>query len=758
MKKYFVVIVALFLIITNCKVYAQYDPIQPFQGKIGKTLDDSKQWWPEKIKAPAGAPNVVWILIDDVGFGASSTFGGLVETPNFDSLASNGLRYTNFHTTSLCSPTRAALLTGRNSHSVAMGHHPELATGFPGYNGDIPFEAGTVAEIFKENGYNTFALGKWHSTRPEDVSAAGPYNRWPTGRGLEHFYGFLGGNTDQWHPLLIDETNPVDIEPNTKHLNELLADKAISYIANQKSADPDKPFFLYFVPGATHAPHQVAKEWIDKYKGKFDKGWDAYREEVFERQQALGLLPSGTILPPRQAGVKAWDSLSGDEKKVYAHFMEVYAGFLSYTDYEVGRVINYLKQTGIIDNTIIFLMIGDNGASKEGTYTGTSGFATKSQGEDIKFLLSQYNKIGSEYISANYPLGWSQAANTPFRYWKSDANSEGGTHNPLIIYYPKVIKEKGGIRFQYGHVIDILPTTIELTGVKVPEVINGYKQEPIQGISLAYSLNDSAAPSRHTVQYYELHGGRAIYKDGLKAEVYHPRNMFGEKNITDINFSPRPFSQDKWELYNINKDWTETNDLAAKYPEKLEALKALFDTLATANNVYPLKDYATGLPEPVISPKRIIYEGTTVRTKVNIGKGAVNITANVIITNDTSNGVIFANGGLMGGTSLYIQNGNLFYTLTDGINEVTIAGTKPISKGNYSIKINYTDSNEVILSVNDEQEAQLSITARGKYLSSFSSEGVSVGKDLNSPVTKKYYGTFPFNGEVRLLTVEQEVK
>jgi arylsulfatase A-like enzyme len=755
MKRYFHVLLAAIAIV-HTSAFAQHDPRQPFQGVIGKTYDDSKQAWPQKLKAKPGAPNVVWILIDDVGFGASGTFGGLISTPNFDSLAANGLRYTNFHTTSLCSPTRAALLTGRNSHSVAMGHHPELATGFPGYDGDIPFEAGTVAEIFKENGYNTFALGKWHSTRPEDVSAAGPYNRWPTGRGFEHFYGFLGGNTDQWHPLLINETNPENIEPNTKHLNELLANKAIEYIANQKSADADKPFFLYFAPGATHAPHQVAKEWIDKYKGKFDKGWDDYREEVFQRQQALGLIPPGTVLPPRQLGVKAWDSLSVDEKKVYAHFMEVYAGFLSYTDYEVGRVIDYLKQTGIIDNTIIFLMIGDNGASKEGSYTGTSGFGIKSQGEDIKYLLSQYNKIGTEYSSPNYPLGWSQAANTPFRYWKSDANSEGGTHNPLIIYYPKAIKEKGGIRWQYGHVIDILPTTIELTGITVPDTINGYKQDPIQGISLAYSLNDSAAPSRHTIQYYELHGGRAVYKDGWKAEVYHPRNVFGEKT-DDPNFNPRPFSQDKWELYNINKDWTETNDLATKDPEKLEELKGLFDSLAIANNVYPLKNYAQGLPQPEIKPHRVIYEGTTVRTKVYIGKGAVSITANIVAT-DNPNGVIFANGGLFGGTSLYVQNGKLGYLLSDGQSETTLDGKDIITKGAHSINIQYTDSNEVILSVDGQQQAITTIAGRGKFLSTFGSEGVSVGQDLNSPVTKKYYGTFPFNGEVKLLIVDQELK
>lgn len=559
---------------TSLKVLGQHEPLQKNQGVIGRTLKESTQWWPEKIKAPKNAPNVLWILLDDVGFGATSAFGGLVATPNFEALADDGLRYTNFHTTGISSPTRAALLTGRNSHKVAMGHHAELQIGAPGYTGEIPLEAGTIAEIFRENGYNTFALGKWHGIQPQQQSLTGPFNRWPTGRGFDHFYGFYGGSTDQWHPQLIDGINQIDIEPNTKHLNELLADKAISYIANQKSTDPEKPFFVYYATGATHAPHHVAKEWSDRYKGKFDKGWDWYRQEVFNRQQSRGFLQKGTVLPPRQIGVKEWESLSADEKKVFARFMENYAGYLSYTDHEIGRVIDFLKRSDLLDNTLIFLMIGDNGGSKEGTYTGTTGTGAseRAAGGDIAFLLSQYDKIGTEYSAPNYPLGWSQACNTPFRYWKSDANSEGGTHNPLIVHWPKGIKEKGGIRTQYSHVVDILPTTVALTGISVPEIINGYVQLPIQGTSFAYSLTDSLAPTRHTVQYYELHGGRSIYKDGWKAEVYHPRNTFGETSSTDPNFNPRPFDQDKWELYNLKEDWNEINDVAPKYPEKLKEL------------------------------------------------------------------------------------------------------------------------------------------------------------------------------------------
>lgn len=734
---------------------AQHDPTQPFQGKIGRTLEESQQWYPPRVKAPAGAPNIVWILLDDVGFGATATFGGLIETPTFDRLAANGLRYTNFHTTGICSPTRAALLTGRNAHSVAMGHHAELGIGAPGYTGDIPFEAGTVAEIFRESGYNTYALGKWHGNRPIDLTAAGPFNRYPTGRGFDHFYGFLGGSTDQWHPTLVEENNAIDIEPNTKHLNTLLVDKAISYVANQKSANAEKPFFLYMATGATHAPHQVAPEWSAKYKGKFDGGWDQYREEVFKRQQALGLLPKGTKLPPRQQNLKAWETLSADEKKVYARFFEVYAGFLSYTDHEIGRLVSYLEQIGELENTAIFVVIGDNGGSKEGTYTGTTGATVTSQGHDIPFLVSQYDRLGTEFTAENYPLGWSQATNTPFRYWKSDVNAEGATHNPLIVHYPKGIRGNGGIRTQYGHVTDILPTAVELAGVRIPDVINGYPQRPIHGTSLAYTLNDAAALTRHTQQYYELHGGRAIYKDGWKASVYHPRNMFGEAPTSDIHFNPAPFDKDKWELYNLTEDWNETNDLAAKNPQKLEELKKLFDEEARKYNVYPLKNYRAGMAAPEIKARSIIFEGTTVKTKINIGKGPATITVNIEV-NGTANGVVFANGGLTGGSALFFQGGALYYLLNDGVSETVLVPVKTLSPGKHVLKIEYAAGDVVTLSVDGEQAVRQTVAASGKYINSFGSEGVSVGKDLNSPVTKRYAGTHPFNGRVTTLVVEQQ--
>jgi arylsulfatase A-like enzyme len=744
--------------VTN--VFGQHDPQQSFQGKIGRTIDESSQWYPDRVKAAPGAPNVVWILLDDVGFGASSAFGGLIETPTFEKLANNGLRYTNFHTTGICSPTRAALLTGRNAHAVAMGHHAELGVGFPGYTGDIPFEAGTVAEIFRENGYNTYALGKWHGNRPIDLTAAGPFNRYPTSRGFDHFYGFLGGATDQWHPSLVEENNPVNIEPNKKHLNELLADKAISYIANQKSTNPDKPFFLYLATGATHAPHQVAREWVDKYKGKFDGGWDQYREEVFKRQQAAGLLQKGTKLPPRMDGIKAWDSLTPDEKKVYARFFEVYAGFLSYTDFEIGRVVNYLRDIDQLDNTAIFLIIGDNGGSKEGTYTGSIGIGRggeKSQGSDISFLLSQLDKFGTELTSENYPLGWSQAINTPFRYWKSDVNAEGATHNPLIVHYPKGLKAKGELRTQYHHVTDLLPTVIEVANLKVPETINGYKQMPFNGTSLAYSFENASKSTTHTQQYYELHGGRAIYKDGWKASVYHPRNTFGEKT-TDRHFNPAPFDQDKWELYNLNEDWNETNDLAAKNPAKLEELKKLFDEEAKKNNVYPLKSYRDGLVEPEARAKAIVYEGTTVRTRIPLGEKAITLTANIEVKDANTQGVIFAAGGLTGGSVLYIKDGKLVYLLNNGVNEISLVYDKQLAAGAHNIRILYGNDDKLTFSVDNIEVGKESVQARGKYLNPIAGEGVSLARDLNSPVTKLYDGPFPFTGRVKSLVIEQEIE
>jgi len=577
-------------------VHAQNPAEQPYQGVIGKTLSESKEWWAPVPKAPAGAPNIVWILLDDVGFGASGAFGGVIRTPTLDSLAYNGLRYTNFHTAAICAPTRSALLTGRNSHFVHEGgfSHIALSAGFPGYDGRIPSKDGTIAEILRDNGYNTFAVGKYGLTPDEDATDAGPFDRWPGGKGFEHFFGFLGSATDQYKPDLVEDN--AHVTPDGRHLNEQITDKAISYIARQQKNAPGKPFFLYYAPGATHAPHQVDKYWSDQYKGKFDEGWDVFRERVLANQKRLGIVPAYAQLPPRNARVQEWNSLSADQKKIFARFMEVYAGYLTYTDYQIGRVVNYLKENNLLENTIVYAIIGDNGASKEGTLEGvitprTNPSRTKTEADFLKTNLQNIDSIGTAAGATNYPLGWAQAANTPFREWKQDADAEGGTHNPLIIFNPKAIKDKGGIRNQYGYVIDLLPTTLEFAGIKAPDYIRGIKQDSIQGTSLLYSFNDAKAASRHLVQHYYIFGSRSIYYNGWKAEAaHHPDNV-------DFDFKPgetvadKSFDEDDWQLYNLDEDFNERVNLAKKYPEKLAALKKIFDEQATKNHLYPLIDW-----------------------------------------------------------------------------------------------------------------------------------------------------------------------
>jgi len=579
---------AFIAVVLFIKANAQQD--ETYKGTIGKTLAESREYWPSPVTAPKGAPNVIWILLDDVGFGASSSFGGLIPTPTFDSLANNGLRYTNFHTTAICAPTRAALLTGRNSSYVHIAGfaHATIRAGFPGWDGKIPSSSGTIAEILKTGGYSTFAVGKYGVTPDEENNSAGPFDHWPGAKGFEHFFGFLGSQTDQYKPDLAEDD--AKVETDGRHLNEQITDKAIFYIKRQKKAAPGKPFFLYYSPGAVHAPHQVPDEWRDIYKGRFDEGWDVYREKVFANQKKLGLLPSYAQLPERNSSIKAWNTLSADEKRLYARFMEVYAAYLTYTDHEIKRLIDELKALNQLENTAIFVMIGDNGASKEGTLYGDIDqpiFGKKlSEAESLKYNLSKFDEIGKPAgIEVNYPLGWAQACNTPFKYWKQDAHSEGGTHNPLIVFYPKGITEKGGLRNQYTYITDILPTTLDIAGVKAPATIKNIKQDSLQGTSMAFSFSNASAPSRHTIQYYYIFGSRAVYKDGWKAAyAFQPSS----KNGFLGNYSVADTSHNDWQLYNLDEDFNERVDLAKKYPEKLKELKALFDEQAKQNRLYPL--------------------------------------------------------------------------------------------------------------------------------------------------------------------------
>jgi len=570
-----------FLLVAAAGGYAQHSPEKVY-AQDALRYDTSTKLYRTAYapKARAGAPNIFIVMLDDVGFSTAGVFGGLAETPTFDSLARGGLRYTNFHTTALCAPSRAALLTGRNHHSVHMGHFTETAFDAAGYDGYMPFEKATMAEVLRENGYNTFAVGKWHLTPVRERTGAGPYNRWPTGRGFDRWYGFLESATDQYYPVLWEgiTRSPVDTSLG-KHLNVYLADQAIQYVKEQQAAAPGKPFLLYMAPGATHSPMQVDAEWIEKYRGKFDMGWDRYREVVLANQKRLGVVPEYAVLPPRNEKIPAWETLSADERRLDARAMEAHAGFLSQADHEVGRVISYLAGAGVLENTIVIVIIGDNGATK---YTSEipgvpPGMEKASHAERVTAAIPHLDEIGRKNFKGDIPLGWTQATNAPFKLWKGDANAEGGTHNPMIVYAPKYIRARGtGLRHQYTHLVDIWPTLAEMGRVRMPVSVNGYVQAPMEGVSFAYSLNDSSATERHVLQYYETGASRGVYFHGWKAEAYHPLG--------------RDWRKDVWELYDLRHDFNERVNLAGKYPEKLKALRAVFEREARKYHVYPLHD------------------------------------------------------------------------------------------------------------------------------------------------------------------------
>jgi arylsulfatase len=571
---------------------------QPGEPVIRKTYVESKPGTAPVAPVAKGAPNIIWILLDDVGYGAASTFGGAARTPVLDDLAKNGLTYTNFNTTAVCSPSRAALMTGRNHHMVGMGLLPQklMAAEFPGYTGRLLPKDGTIAEYLRARGYSTYMLGKWHLTPDEEATELGPFDRWPTGKGFDHWLGFLGGAVDQYKPPLVEDNQYV--KPDGRHLTTQLTDKAIFYIDRQQKLNPHKPFFMYFSTGATHEPLQVDREWIDKNKGRFDEGWDAYREKTFARQKELGVIPANAKLPPRSPRVPAWDSLSADQKRVYARLMEIYSGFFEHTDYEIGRLIAHLKAKGLYDNTVIMFMVGDNGADPGGGPIGEDENTfpkpiTKTEAERFAKMLRDFEKLGGPEAFTHYPIGWAQAANTPYRDWKTMANSAGGTRNPLVIHWPKGLAKKGEVRTQYSHLIDLLPTTLEIAGAQVPAEVRGIKQTPIQGKSLVYSFADAKAPARRTTQYYFLYGSGAIYHDGWKASFgYRPDFIDLYQSYPPPRTAENFVGKEVWELYNVNEDPTELNNLASKHPVKLAQMKALFDNEAKANQVYPLINWS----------------------------------------------------------------------------------------------------------------------------------------------------------------------
>jgi len=724
-----------------------------------------------EVKAPAGAPNVVVVLIDDIGFGQASAFGGPVHMPTLERIASTGLRYNRFHTTSLCSPTRTALLTGRNHHVNNAGAIMELATGFPGNTGVRPASVTPLAEILRLNGYSTAAFGKYHETPPWEVSVSGPYDRWPTHSGFDKFYGFIGGETNQWAPAIYDGQTRVEPpnDPNY-HFTVDMTNKAIAWAQFQHALTPDKPFFMYFATGATHAPHHVPKEWIAKYKGQFDQGWDKLREETFKRQLDMGVIPPGTKLTPRPAEIPAWDSLSVDEKKLCARQMETFAGFAEQTDHEIGRLVDALEETGELDNTLFFYIVGDNGASAEGGPVGSYNEMLALNGivSDASSQLKHLDEWGGPMTFPHYAVGWAHAGDTPFQWTKQVASHFGGTRNPLVIRWPARIKNAHGeILSQFSHVVDIAPTVLEAAGLPEPIMVNGAKQRPMDGVSLVYTFDDHKAKERHTTQYFEMFGNRAIYHDGWVAATRH--------SIPWIVAKLPPFDQDKWELYNVEQDFSEANDLAAQNPQKLKELRAVFDQEAVKNHVYPLDDRRVERfnPEMAGRPDLIgnrtsltLHEGMTGIAEnafINVKGQSHSITADLDIPAGGANGVIIAQAGRFGGWSLYMKGGRVYEVYNyGGIDRYTVSSPASLAPGRHTVRYDFIyDGGQPgagglsRLSVDGAKVGETRVEHTMPFAYS-GDEGVDVGRDDETPVTEDYkQGNNRFTGKIVKIVVEK---
>ena len=721
-----------------------------------------------EVKAPAKAPNVLIVLIDDMGFGQSSAFGGPIQMPTVDHLANAGLRYNEFHTTALCSPTRTALLSGRNHHTNNMGSITETATAFPGQTGQRPNSVAPVAEMLRLNGYSTAAFGKSHETAAWEVSPSGPTDRWPTRSGFDKFYGFIGGETNQWAPLLYDGMNQVEPshDPNYNFMTDM-TDQAIKWVQAEKSLTPDKPFFIYFAPGATHAPHHVPKEWITKYKGKFDQGWDKLREETLARQIKLGVVPAGTKLAPKPEAIKDWATLSPDEKKLFARQMEVFAGFGEYADTEIGRLIQAIEATGQLDNTLVFYIVGDNGASAEGGMVGLYNEMTYFNGvhETVEDILKHYDELGGPTTYPHYAAGWAVAGDTPFTWTKQVASSYGGTRNGMAVHWPKGITAKGELRSQWHHVIDIAPTILEAAGLPEPKSVNGTAQTPIEGVSLAYTFGDSKAASRHTTQYFEIFGNRAIYQDGWLAGTVH--RAAWEFKVR------RPLEDDIWELYDTRTDFSLVNDLAAKNPAKLKEMQALFITEAVKYSVLPLDDRLferfnaamVGRPDLMAGRTSLtVYQGMTGMSEnvfINLKNKSHTITAEVEIPKKGANGVILAQAGRFGGWSFYLKDGKPTYTYNWlGLQRYTVTATQPAPAGKATLRFEFVYDGGGLgkggtgtLLVNGKKVAEGRIE-QTQCCAFSADEGADVGADEGTPVTEAYTVPFTFTGKIAKVTIE----
>lgn len=723
-----------------------------------------------QVKAPAGAPNVVIVLIDDVGFGGPSTFGGAIRTPTLDQLAQFGLRYSNFHTTALCSPTRVALKSGRNHHSANAGSIMETATAFPGNTGQIPNSVAPLAEMLRLNGYSTGAFGKWHETAAWETSVSGPFDRWPTHQGFDKFYGFIGGETDQWYPLIYDGVIKVD-PPKRKdyHFTVDMTDQAINWVKAQQSMTPDKPFFVYFATGAVHAPHHVPKEWADKYKGQFDKGWDRVRTETLERQKALGLVPANTQLGERPKDIAAWDSLPADQRRLFARQAEVFAGFLEHTDHEIGRFVQALEGIGALDDTLFIYIAGDNGTSAEGGFVGMYNEMTYFNGvaERVEDLIPLIDKWGGPETFPHMSAGWAVAFDTPFTWTKQVASDFGGTRNGAVIHWPKGIAEKGGVRTQFSHVIDVAPTVLEAATLPQPTSVNGTVQTPIEGTSMLYTFSDAKAADRHTRQYFEMFGNRALYDDGWYARTIH-RAPWQTTNLP-------PLTADVWELYDVRNDFSLTRNVAAEHPAKLEQMQALFMQEAEKYHVLPIDDRTIERTNPTLAGRPdvmgartslTLYEGmqgmlenTFMYTKNRSSK----ITAELEIPEGGANGAILSQGGRFGGWSLYMKDGKPAYVYNFlGLARYTIAAPAALPPGPATVVLDFAydgggvgKGGTATLFVNGAKVAEGRVEKTQPNIFS-ADETADVGIDNQTPVAQGIgIGTDTrFTGKIGKITLE----
>jgi arylsulfatase A-like enzyme len=757
-----------------------YHEGEPFPGVIGRTVDESEPAFPVPIQAPKGAPNVLYIVLDDVGFGWSDTFGGLVETPNITRLARGGLRYINHHTTALCSPTRACLLTGRNHHSVGMGSITETSTGFPGYHGRQPADKAAIAAMLHPHGYTSFAIGKWHNTPNEETSIAGPYDRWPTSPlfGFDHFYGFIGGDCNHWYPKLYLDRSPIDqpkLPQDGYHLSEDLREKAIEYIANHVSTAPDKPWLCYFSFGACHAPHHVAPAWIEKYRGRFDSGWDTYREVVLERQKRLGVVPENAQLAPMLEGVPSWGELSADQQRLYARMAEVYAGFLSHADAQIGEMVDFLESSGQLDNTLIFVFIGDNGSSGEGTLNGLFNEMSIAAGveEDFEQVLGRIDQLGQPGSYNHYPVGWALAGNTPFRLCKQYTHF-GGTRNPLVVHWPDGIAAKGELRSQFHHVIDIVPTILSAIGVEPPRTINSVQQALLEGVTMNYSFDDASMATNHSRQYFEMLGNRAIIDGRWKAVTYHGRKPWE-------NRAAWSFDDDHWELYDLDSDPSECNDLmAGRDPKdlhdgtvkKLIELVSLWWSEAGRYGVLPLDDSfmeralaRQGLAAP--TARFTLLPGAT-RIPMHAAPSTLNrswkIDVQIEVPEDGAAGPLVAVGGDTNGWSLYLNQGvpTFCYNLA-GLYYTYLRASEPLPPGPHQVGYEFKKEGMErfgagglgALFVDGKRVASAQIPRTASFGYSLD-ETFDVGCDKGAPVTDEYPPLANFTG--KLIRAELELE